>query len=1090
MREDELNEIWALYADDGGQALDQVEAALLTLKNNTADKDAVASLFRGMHTFKGNARLLGLSVSKSRAHLAEDLIGLVRDKGVPLDSEMHTLLMEAADMLRGMLDTTLATRHDVAEEASASLAQRMREKYARCTGVAPPSAPAAEGIATISAPENESATLAPEAEAATQSTEAAPQPEKPLGALIFEPEPEASLGEDPVYREIFLSMAQEVITEMVVALGKFGEAPDEARASLKGEIERLHHAATQIGMKEWLEALEDFATAPAVGHDEAAALICRLNAMRDRDEGALKSAEAKADANSTEPVAVFFRNIEPLLAELAALDPQLTGKGTADPARLTEFADKICKLATPTGFEQLAAIAAQLAGACADPKELRHLQFRFYEELALIEEAAIAGHLCSHIHAGAYLRTWCAERVFDTVIDLNAAMMEVRQQKSVVENCGRIGGMLRQVHYACQHYKIETAGQLAMALVDLFERVLSGELAADPVLLHVFKSFISSLEMVFSTASAGEAPDLAGIEALLQEAEKVPFAAAGTMTAPAVEARLGLPKSFRRVLTPESVKAAVVSLDAGHHFYIVNADLEAYQQVGEAFLNWIATGGATIITNVTKFGAGVTAFDFLLASPLPEAEFAEAMARIDPAGQAVRIEMALTDRKAAGQAAASEEIATERTAGSLPADDLMSRTMLASIGEIVTGHAQVRHLLASFAKEDPMQIVETELGAAGGSWNTAKEAIRVRLRGWQDSVERLMQVELQLAGRLDRLQEEAIAVRTRPASLLIKPLVAFGETLARNRQREVAITTAGDDVALDTSMLENFKAPLRSLLSFAVAESIEPTTSREAAGKNACGHVHLSLARQADHISITVEDDGQGLDLALIGERARQLGWPHDRPAADMVLRDGFGKIASISGGESIDFCEIRDTLRSNGGDLRIAARPGGGVTTCATLPLAMVVLDGMVVRVGDVMYVVPIDTIQLIVHPAASAMMKVSAGDGSYMLRLENGDVLPVRFLMRNGGRGSFSSTKANTGLLAAVGDGAQKRLFVVAGSEQHRVALSIDELIGQQLVLIRPLQGYLAGIRGVTGCALLGSGDVGMVLDIGFVVNQATAA
>ena len=104
---DEMNEIWALFADDGGQALDQVEEALLELKDapEAADPDTIGALFRAMHTFKGNARVLGLATIENRAHVAEDMIGLVRDEGVPLDAEMLDLLFETLDTLRGMLET-------------------------------------------------------------------------------------------------------------------------------------------------------------------------------------------------------------------------------------------------------------------------------------------------------------------------------------------------------------------------------------------------------------------------------------------------------------------------------------------------------------------------------------------------------------------------------------------------------------------------------------------------------------------------------------------------------------------------------------------------------------------------------------------------------------------------------------------------------------------------------------------------------------------------------------------------------------------------------------------------------------------------
>lgn len=133
---DEMDEIWALYADDGAQALDAMEATLLALEGalDTVPSGSVAALFRAVHTFKGNSRVLGLSVVESRAHLAEDLIGLVRDAGVPLDAEIHDILLEVTDTLRVMLETTAATHADVAPEPSTALMERLADKIARCSG--------------------------------------------------------------------------------------------------------------------------------------------------------------------------------------------------------------------------------------------------------------------------------------------------------------------------------------------------------------------------------------------------------------------------------------------------------------------------------------------------------------------------------------------------------------------------------------------------------------------------------------------------------------------------------------------------------------------------------------------------------------------------------------------------------------------------------------------------------------------------------------------------------------------------------------------------------------------------------------------
>ncbi len=140
-----------------------------------------------------------------------------------------------------------------------------------------------------------------------------------------------------------------------------------------------------------------------------------------------------------------------------------------------------------------------------------------------------------------------------------------------------------------------------------------------------------------------------------------------------------------------------------------------------------------------------------------------------------------------------------------------------------------------------------------------------------------------------------------------------------------------------------------------------------------------------------------------------------------------------------------------------------------------MVVLDGMVVRVGEYRYVVPLDAIQRIVHSGFEDVMRLSASEGRHMLNWGPAMSCPSISSRRMPKKASRSTMRP----------AAERYLFVVVGKQSQRLALQVDELMGQQLVLIRPLRGYLTGIRGVTGCALLGGGDVGMVLDIGGLLN-----
>lgn len=147
--DEEMDEIWALYADDGAQSLDIAEEALGQISSGPgATRDeGIAALFRAVHTFKGNSRVLGLQVAESRAHLTEDLIGLVRDHGAPWDDEVESVMFLALDRLRVILETTATTRQDCAEDFGADLMERLRDKIARIQSGAGAETEAAAGPA-------------------------------------------------------------------------------------------------------------------------------------------------------------------------------------------------------------------------------------------------------------------------------------------------------------------------------------------------------------------------------------------------------------------------------------------------------------------------------------------------------------------------------------------------------------------------------------------------------------------------------------------------------------------------------------------------------------------------------------------------------------------------------------------------------------------------------------------------------------------------------------------------------------------------------------------------------------------------------
>ena len=235
------------------QSLDTIEEILLFLKENPTGQADIGALFRAMHTFKGNSASWVSRIIESRAHLAEDLIGLVRDDGVALCPEMVELLLETADVLRVMLEGTLVSRRDADEAASSDLAARMRATFDRCKAAEaeeyrePEPEPEAESQAKP-APEPEPAPAPePEPEPEAEAVEAAP-PRAPE-AIVFEPVRKSSLAEDAMYRDIFSFMAQNALLRDATGHGGASVRPalGAERASEGGRAVALRRRSDRHG---------------------------------------------------------------------------------------------------------------------------------------------------------------------------------------------------------------------------------------------------------------------------------------------------------------------------------------------------------------------------------------------------------------------------------------------------------------------------------------------------------------------------------------------------------------------------------------------------------------------------------------------------------------------------------------------------------------------------------------------------------------------------------------------------------------------------------------------------------------------------
>ncbi|MGP3697166.1 Hpt domain-containing protein [Rhodobacter sp. NSM] len=1070
---DEMDEIWALYADDGAQALDAMEASLLALKAGADPAEHVGPLFRAVHTFKGNSRVLGLSVVESRAHLSEDLIGLVRDDGVPMDAEIVDILLFASDVLRAMLEETAASRADVEGAASEDLMVQLRDKIARCKGDEAETGAAAAGGGEAA----ESSAASVEADASGLASAAMPDPEPDVdaGPVTDEAPLEASkpvavpssadilaLLEDGAEEDDAPCQPEEATPAASVPASPAPASPAPASPAPANPAQPAPAAATPEPARA-ITRLADDPTYRAIFRDMAQSALLRFRGQIEQfgadPAAAAKAARSEADGlkhaarqmglddweaaladflsgtADLERLSALILLLDELMEEPPATTPQPTGdqpffQAIAAPlAQLAHLGVRLSTGETPATAEFGAAIDSLRAAASSDgyirvvealdalaaasgPAVFRDGELRLYEELSAVEAVMPDAAEAAGISPRRILRGWCASHAVETLAALDGVLNSLRSAPTD-DTFRRFDRLMRLVHHACEHHAIDTAAQLAMSLVDLFSRVHATGSAPDGMLVHIARGFIETIELAFDAIEQGETPAMEILDRLFEEAANVCFVSDGLMTAGTIERRLGLPPDFHRVLSPESVRAAAEEMEKGRRFYIIRTDINTDERTAEAFLEWLSCDQARSITNVTVFRGTDTLFDFLISSPLDEPDLIEALVRMDPSGRRLALTQALRPK--------APESAVTEVSGDAPLAQGATITpeMLETIGEISASHAMVHHLLAELAEKDLAEDMEALMRQAGGDWLAARPAVRALLDSHASRLQEIAQAGTALTSQLAALQEETVSLRARPASTVLRPLQTFVQTLARRHRHEAQLTTDGDELALDLALLERLRGLLRVLAGIRFEKA-----------ENAPVSMHVSLRRDEERVTVILTDDGA----------------PQPETPA----------LAELAAG-----------IKRAGGSFRSVPLPGGGMRFHIALPLSMVVLEGMVVGVDGVRYVLPVDSIRTILQVEAAAAMTISAAGGQRVLRISENEIVAVHSL-----RGHPAEGRRDRPWPAA------RRVFVILGTGTRSVAVPVDELVGQQLVLLRPLRGVLARLTHLTGLALLAGGDVGMVL------------
>ncbi|HFQ80389.1 MAG TPA: chemotaxis protein CheA [Desulfobacterales bacterium] len=336
------------------------------------------------------------------------------------------------------------------------------------------------------------------------------------------------------------------------------------------------------------------------------------------------------------------------------------------------------------------------------------------------------------------------------------------------------------------------------------------------------------------------------------------------------------------------------------------------------------------------------------------------------------------------------------------------------------------------------------------------------------------------AGHLSKivreLQEMAMVIRMLPISGLFRRMMRLVRDLSRKSGKKVELQLVGEDTEVDKTVIEKITDPLVHLIRNSLDHGIGTPEERAAAGKPESGVLRLEARHEEGEVQITITDDGRGMDKKRLIAKAVNKGLLEgdgsqlsDAEALQLIFKPGFSTAEQITdiSGRGVGMDVVRKNLEEIKGRVDVISELGSGTTITLHIPLTLAIIDGMLIRVGDSRYIIPILSIRESFKPDSSAI--TITPDGRELVRVRN-SLLPILRLHKIHNI-EPDSRRFEDGIL------------IILESREGNICLFVDELLGQQQTVIKSLSQYIGRqgeVSGVSGCTILSDGEVCLILDV----------
>lgn len=349
-----------------------------------------------------------------------------------------------------------------------------------------------------------------------------------------------------------------------------------------------------------------------------------------------------------------------------------------------------------------------------------------------------------------------------------------------------------------------------------------------------------------------------------------------------------------------------------------------------------------------------------------------------------------------------------------------------------------------------------------------------------DAISDLADISDHLSRVIGDLQDSVMKARMLPIEQLFNRFPRMIRDLSRDLMKDIELVIEGKDTELDRTLIEEISDPLIHLIRNAVDHGIEKPEARLAAGKEARGRLVIGAAHEDNQVVIYVRDDGAGINPDRMRASAVSKGMLSqmqaegltDREAVELIFHPGFSTARTVSdvSGRGVGMDIVKSHIEKLNGLIHTNTQPGQGTEFKIKLPLTLAIIEGLLVRLSEQIYIIPMSNIVEIVRVERKQLVTVQGNPVIYL----RDQIIPVTWIQDH--------------FMVECGAEASARhlSLVIVGSAEKRMALVVDELMGNQEIVIKSLGQYVGKVPGIAGGTILGDGRVALILEISALIQQ----